>query len=374
MKSYTTLRNLAGTLSNNASSTNLTLMDQLINDATRRICNARQWPFLETSLNISTVASQQFYNLPSDYERLINVYITIGNQQYQPQLAPSRNFWDMLNSSTNITSDIPEWFYIFNGQVGFYPIPDTATTLAYDAQTGNFTTGLFLTGGTSGARAVILTDTDSGTTGTLTLRMVSGTFADNETITDTSTGSATVNGTASPYITIAYKRRVVDLSIADYSTGTIAAVTNGSATVTGTGTSWTTPMAGRWLKITPTSVAATSGDGVWYQISSVASSTSIILTRPYQGITLPATAGAAYIIGEMSLLPEPYQDLPILDALEVYFTSVQPEPAKAQLYKMRMMALLKQMEMDIVFKTADVAIMDGDHRMKNANLYLTYSP
>lgn len=71
----------------------------------------------------------------------------------------------------------------------------TGATLNYDGQTGNFTVGLTITGGTSGAKGVITADADAGATGTLTLADVIGVFVDNETITDTSTGSATVNGT-----------------------------------------------------------------------------------------------------------------------------------------------------------------------------------
>lgn len=68
-------------------------------------------------------------------------------------------------------------------------------TLPFDAQTGNFTVGLTITGGTSGATAKILSQVDAGATGTLTLGQISGIFTDNEIITDTSTGSATVNRT-----------------------------------------------------------------------------------------------------------------------------------------------------------------------------------
>lgn len=71
------------------------------------------------------------------------------------------------------------------------------STLAYDTQTANFATGLTITGGTSGATALIVTDTDAGATGTLELREIVGAFVDNEIITDSSTGSATVNGTLS---------------------------------------------------------------------------------------------------------------------------------------------------------------------------------
>lgn len=68
-------------------------------------------------------------------------------------------------------------------------------TLDYDAQTGNFAVGLVVTGGTSGATAIVLEDSDSGTTGTLTLGEISGTFANDEALTDSSTGAAVVNGT-----------------------------------------------------------------------------------------------------------------------------------------------------------------------------------
>lgn len=52
----------------------------------------------------------------------------------------------------------------------------------YDGQTENFTTTARLFGVTSGAKAIIDTDTDGGTTGTLTLSSLSGTFQNNEAI------------------------------------------------------------------------------------------------------------------------------------------------------------------------------------------------
>lgn len=67
-------------------------------------------------------------------------------------------------------------------------------TLAYDNQTANFTAGHTLTGATSGATALITADSDSGTSGTLTIRSIIGTFVDNEVITDSNGGSALANG------------------------------------------------------------------------------------------------------------------------------------------------------------------------------------
>ena len=66
-------------------------------------------------------------------------------------------------------------------------------TLPFDGQTVNFTVGATVTGGTSGATAVIISQVDAGATGTLTLQQISGIFIDNEAITDSSTGAAVVN-------------------------------------------------------------------------------------------------------------------------------------------------------------------------------------
>lgn len=70
------------------------------------------------------------------------------------------------------------------------------STLNYDTQTSNFTNGAIVTGASSGATARIQDDSDSGTTGTLTLTDISGEFIDNEIIDDDdgTPGSAQVNG------------------------------------------------------------------------------------------------------------------------------------------------------------------------------------
>ncbi len=70
------------------------------------------------------------------------------------------------------------------------------SSLNYDTQTANFNVGSTVTGASSGATARIQADSDSGTTGTLTLIDIVGVFLDNEIITDNggTPGSATVNG------------------------------------------------------------------------------------------------------------------------------------------------------------------------------------
>jgi hypothetical protein len=69
-------------------------------------------------------------------------------------------------------------------------------TLGYDSGTAAFTAGKTLTGATSHATAIIVS-TGSIASGTLTLHTISGTFLNDETITDNGTipGAALVNGT-----------------------------------------------------------------------------------------------------------------------------------------------------------------------------------
>jgi hypothetical protein len=95
-----------------------------------------------------------------------------------------------------------------------------------------------------------------------------------------------------------------DLSIDDYSTGTITSIANGGTAIVGSGTTWTADMVGRYIKITNTT-AANGGDGFWYEIGSYTSATSIGLVKPYEGTTI--TAGtASYVIGQCSVIPEAY--------------------------------------------------------------------
>jgi hypothetical protein len=237
MYSKTTLLNLYSSLTNDSATPNQTLGLQLMNDSIRRICADRDWDFLQKSKTVLTVAAQQFYNLPYDYDSLITCNIMNGTTLYIPKECPSREFWDVLNQQTTFQSNFPEYFFIYNGQIGFYPTP--------------------------------------------------------------STGALTIN--------LNYRRTIIDLSMADYSTGNVVAVANGGTTVTGSGTTWTAPMVGRYIKIIPTDVAATSGDGVWYEISAVGGATSLTIKKGYNGTALAATT-ATYIISQVPILPEAYQD------------------------------------------------------------------
>jgi len=122
----------------------------------------------------------------------------------------------------------------------------------------------------------------------------------------------------------------VDMTAADYTTGSILTATLGDETITGNAPSWTAGMAGRHLRITK-AAAANVGDGFWYEISSVTSATALELVKKYAGTSI-AAGTAAYTIGELPLIPEPYQDLLILRPLAIYFMQNEEDMTRADRY------------------------------------------
>ena len=124
-------------------------------------------------------------------------------------------------------------------------------------------------------------------------------------------------------ITVPYYKKHIDLGTADYTTGTITSIANGATTVTGDSTVWTAAMAGRYIQLP---------DSQWYEIASRTSGTVLEITKSYMGITVAADT-ATYTIGEISMIPEESQSLPVFEVAEIYFTSIRPDATKAKLYK-----------------------------------------
>jgi hypothetical protein len=162
-------------------------------------------------------------------------------------------------------------------------------------------------------------------------------------------------------VTFNARRVAKDLSMADV-TGSAAittiATTGVTTTITQSGSTWTAAMVGRYIKVTPTDVIATSGDGLWYEIATVPTSSTLTLTRTYQGTAL-AGGTASYTIGECSLLLEPHDVLPLHEALKIYFTSVEPNKEKADLYDNLLKDGYAQMVRDYGSKV-NVVLDDGE--------------
>ena len=119
------------------------------------------------------------------------------------------------------------------------------------------------------------------------------------------------SSTSAYVMTMRYQISPKNLSADDHTTESIKTMVNGSTAVVGnTGTVFTAAMVGRYFKI--------NDDGVWYKIATVTDATNLVLAREYGGAAV--TAGtASYTIGEMSYIPEAFQEAPIDYALAAYY-------------------------------------------------------
>lgn len=282
-------------LINNSLPDNLTWATEMVNDANRYLITKYYFNERSYSPTGGTVAQQQFYNLPPQVKKLINLTVTIGGVVWQPRECPSREYWDYLNVIT-FYQDFPSYFFVFNGQVGIYPIP---------ASSGNT-------------------------------------------------------------ITMNYKTRIVDLAMADVSTGTITA-TSGTITVSNSTAVFANWMEDNWLRIPYSSTNANNGDNQWYQINSVDSTTSLRLKNNYTGDTV---SSATYTIGQVSILPEDYQDLPLYRMASLYYTTRFPDATRAKEYQKLWDDGIKALDDEFGSKTTSVILPDTDAGMVNPNLFV----
>ena len=177
-------------------------------------------------------------------------------------------------------------------------------------------------------------------------------------------------------ITMNYKSRVPDLSIADYSAGTLADLTLGSNAVTGVTTAWNTTGAfplntdltffNLYLKVTPP-----AGDGLWYPIQKFTSDTTLVLSQPLQ--LAPSATAALYTIGQLPLLQEDFHDMLTYGALMIYHSSIKKDQNKFEMYKD--MYTKRETMLDSYAGTKSVNVDLGNQTIgSNPNLYIFAPP
>ena len=175
--------------------------------------------------------------------------------------------------------------------------------------------------------------------------------------------------TAGNTITFYYRRRIRDMSVADYTTGTIVTTVNGDETIVGSGTSWTTGMADKYIRITSTN-AANVGDGKWYEISSITDGTNLELVAPYEGTAITAGSGA-YTLADVPLLPESFHDIILWRPLADYwFRNDDADLAKFYLGKFK--DDFKSLITSYGSPTDNIIVEEGmgDRQPRNPNLFV----
>lgn len=266
MKTFTTLRNTTAKYCNVSTSdtVKMTLIDSNINDSIRTMCNLQggKLRFLEATKEMDTVADQEGYQTPNGFRKLIDVYITIDSG------SPAENTIYM----PEMVFDPTKWKLIKAYRLGTSDVPYF-------------------------------------------------TYVENQKFY-----IQPIPATSGNTITLRGRLQTRDLTIADYTTGTITSIANGATAVVGSGTTWTADMVGRYIQITNTT-AANGGDGFWYQIGTYTSATSIGLLKPYEGTSISGGT-AAYTIGQCSVIPEAYDIGIVYRATALYWDNQKDDRAK----------------------------------------------
>lgn len=136
MKTYSQLLAEYISTTNNNQSSNSTFGSGVINDSISTICNLQggKLRFLESTSQMTTVASQETYQIPNKYRKLIDIYFYSGSGSssdtiYAPEMIFDPIRWKTILQYRLGTQDVPYFTYVENTSYKVQPIPATTGNL-----------------------------------------------------------------------------------------------------------------------------------------------------------------------------------------------------------------------------------------------------
>jgi hypothetical protein len=170
MLSYTALQTKCQDGAKDTSASALTFFQGEINEGLREVQSELGSFYTEEEASVTTVASTATYDLPANFIRLKNAYITVSNVRYEMDVVQDEQEWQFYKSNaTNSTSDTLQKIIVRRDSFEVYPTPASASltiTLRYEKGYDELTAADYTTGTittlSNGAAAV----TGSGTTWT----------------------------------------------------------------------------------------------------------------------------------------------------------------------------------------------------------------
>jgi len=100
-------------------------LDSILNTALRQVASEHDWPWLQTTETISTVAGTEAYDVEPDWIKTFSLVET-----GQSQLVQVTNVID-LDVYTGVVRGRPRLFVVYGGQILLRPIPDGVYSLTH---------------------------------------------------------------------------------------------------------------------------------------------------------------------------------------------------------------------------------------------------
>jgi len=364
MYTYTGSLQLAKQLTNNTNTTSFdaffaTQLQQYDNETVHKIPSI--YTERTNSVSMVTYPGVQFYEMPQNVRKIITLSVLVNNNSgtipavagfnWQPEECPSMERWITLNMNQNIQSDIPQYYFFYDGQVGLYPKPAVGynqATIRYQEDSKNFSQPDYTTG------TIVSVPFTATLTATPIVGALSATLSSNWTL-PTDTYEMVFNTGEKRLVTLTNGATTVTWTFGLVSAETTAVTINtatGGSIVTGSGTSWATYMQGWYMQIAPT-----TGDGIYYKVETVYNTTTLALKKGYQGVAI-SSGSATYLIGETSQIPEAYQVIPIYMAVAQYYETISVDPERARAYTEKADKSFAQMMIDFGNKSTDPTVHD----------------
>lgn len=373
--SYTIVaqKNLYGQLTGNTQTANLSFGQTLINQYTNEY--ARAYPTIlaeRTDETQYTIPSVQEYAIPPRIQKINTVTVTVSGFRWYPREVKSMQEWNKINMVANISSDIPNYYFIYDQKLFLYPKPangDYLITYRYQAspvyqyQPATSTSELTLT--------ITACPTTATLTGSVSTSATSATLNSNWTF-DSGTYRVTFSNGQTRPCTFTNGSAAISWTTVLTSTATTAITVrgnNGGDIVTASASQANTYLnnTALWAMSLSQNASTAQGDSMWYNIDSVfTNGNGFILKSTYAG--QPITTSSTVTIGEVSPLQETYQLLPVYKATVEYYTSQSADSVKAAFYQQRANELFDILKADQGNQTVDPTIQDGDLPIINPNL------
>lgn len=110
------------------STTNTARGTRRINRAQQMIAGSGDYPWLERTVTLTTVAATKSYKLPASVRKIVSVKVTVGGIDYIADEIVDPVLFDKIDSlGTAVSSDFLVYYNIQNGNIRIYPTSGTSS-------------------------------------------------------------------------------------------------------------------------------------------------------------------------------------------------------------------------------------------------------